>query len=720
MKLKTRIFILMSVIFAAFMVTIALYSSYLVTQLNERWGARVTEKQVLFDKHRTLQPLLREIGLARQLAAEPAMLEMALHEGSVKAQEAGIAVLEQYRMRFQDHSYFAAIIKSGHYYFNDDDAKQFGAQQLRYTLSRKNPDDAWFYATVESDREYQVNVDPDAHLGNVKVWINVAVKQGNQVVAVIGTGIDIGEFLKGTVDDTQVGIDNLFIDRDMAVQLHADQTLIDYASLTKAVDQRRKVDVLLRDPSDLARLRAVMHRLESAPDKIETLWVNYEGRKRLLGVAYLPAIGWFDLTLIDGGTLGLLEQFYFIPVFAVLFLLGLLATGIMLHRLVLKPLYKMGLSIEQIKAGNYDIDVPQTGTGEIAELSAEFRNMLDVVRNTKQDLENTVAHRTAQLSLELAERRRVEDDLRRSETKFRQLFELSPIGLAMVDYETGKFLEVNHSVLESIGYTKAELLALNCRDVTPVEYESQEREQIDSLNRTGYFGPTIREYMRKDGSRYPIEIRGFRLTDSDGKMCVWGIVEDITERTQFEAQIRQLAYYDTLTQLPNRRLLNDRMNQVIASSRRSGCHAALMFLDLDNFKPLNDTYGHAVGDLLLVEAASRLKNCVREMDTVARFGGDEFVVMLSELDRGQAGAAAEALNVAEKIRSVLSQSYSLTISREERVDTLVRHHCTVSIGVVLFVDHQGSQDEVLKWADAAMYQAKDGGRNQIRFYEAPV
>lgn len=720
MKLKTRIFILMSVIFAAFMVTIALYSSYLVTQLNEHWGARVTEKQVLFDKHRTLQPLLREIGLARQLAAEPAMLEMALHEGSVKAQEAGIAVLEQYRMRFQDHSYFAAIIKSGHYYFNDDDAKQFGAQQLRYTLSRKNPDDAWFYATVESDREYQVNVDPDAHLGNVKVWINVSVKQGNRVVAVIGTGIDIGEFLKGTVDDTQVGIDNLFIDRDMAVQLHADQTLIDYASLTKAVDQRRKVDVLLRDPSDLARLRAVMHRLESAPDKIETLWVNYEGRKRLLGVAYLPAIGWFDLTLIDGGSLGLLEQFYFIPVFAALFLFGLLVTGIMLHRLVLKPLYKMGLSIEQIKSGNYDIDVPQTGTGEIAELSAEFRNMLDVVRNTKQDLENTVAHRTAQLSLELAERRRVEDDLRRSETKFRQLFELSPIGLAMVDYETGKFLEVNHSVLESIGYSKAELLALNCRDVTPVEYESQEREQIDSLNRTGYFGPTIREYMRKDGSRYPIEIRGFRLTDSDGKMCVWGIVEDITERTQFEAQIRQLAYYDTLTQLPNRRLLNDRMNQVIASSRRSGCHAALMFLDLDNFKPLNDTYGHAVGDLLLVEAASRLKNCVREMDTVARFGGDEFVVMLSELDRDRAGSAAEALNVAEKIRSVLSQSYSLRISREECVDTLVEHHCTVSIGVVLFVDHQGSQDEVLKWADAAMYQAKDGGRNQIRFYEAPV
>ncbi|MDP1870508.1 MAG: diguanylate cyclase [Gallionella sp.] len=720
MKLKTRIFILMSVIFAAFMVTIALYSSYLVTQLNEHWGARVTEKQVLFDKHRTLQPLLREIGLARQLAAEPAMLEMALHEGSVKAQEAGIGVLEQYRMRFQDHSYFAAIIKSGHYYFNDDDAKQFGAQQLRYTLSRKNPDDAWFYATVESDHEYQVNVDPDAHLGNVKVWINVAVKQGNRVVAVIGTGIDIGEFLKGTVDDTQVGIDNLFIDRDMAVQLHADQTLIDYASLTKAVDQRRKVDVLLRDPSDLAKLRAVMHRLESAPDKIETLWVNYEGRKRLLGVAYLPAIGWFDLTLIDGGSLGLLEQFYFIPVFAALFLLGLLATGIILHRLVLKPLYKMGLSIEQIKSGNYDIDVPQTGTGEIAELSAEFKNMLDVVRNTKHELENTVAHRTAQLSLELAERRRAEDDLRRSETKFRQLFELSPIGLAMVDHETGKFLEVNHSVLESIGYSKAELLALNCRDVTPAEYEFQEREQTDSLNRTGYFGPTIREYMRKDGSRYPIEIRGFRLTDSDGKMVVWAIVEDITERTQLEAQIRQLAYYDTLTQLPNRRLLNDRMNQVIASSRRSGCHAALMFLDLDNFKPLNDTYGHAVGDLLLVEAATRLKNCVREMDTVARFGGDEFVVMLSELDRDQAGSAAEALNVAEKIRSVLSQSYSLMISREERVDTLVEHHCTVSIGVVLFADYEGSQDEVLKWADAAMYQAKEDGRNQIRFYEAPV
>ncbi|MEI7456161.1 MAG: diguanylate cyclase [Nitrosomonadales bacterium] len=715
MKLKTRIFILMGLIFVSFMVVIALYSSYLVTQINEQWGARMTEKQVLFDKHRTLQPLLREIALARQLAAEPVMLDMALNEGNAKAE--GIALLEQYRLKFQDRSYFAAFVKSGHYYFNDA-ANKFDAQQLRYTLSRSNPDDAWFYATVSSDREYQVNVDPDAHLGNVKVWINVAIKQGDQVVAVIGTGIDIGDFLKGTVDVAQAGIHNLFIDREMAVQLHADQALIDYASLTKSAEQRRKVDVLLKDPADLAQLRGAMRRLESTPDKIETLWVNYEGKPRLLGVAFLPEIGWFDLTLIDGGALRLQQQFNFIPVFAALFLLGMLAAGIMLHRVVLKPLYKMGLSIEQIKAGNYDIDVPLVGTGEIAELSAEFKNMVEVVRNTKHELEKTVEQRTVQLSLELAERRRVEDELRSSEIKFRQLFELSPIGLAMVDQATGKFLEVNQSVLQSMGYSRAELLTLNYWDVTPREYEQQELAQIDSLNQTGYFGPNIKEYIRKDGSRYPIEIRGCRLKDSYGRMVIWGLIEDITKRTQLEAQIRQLAYYDTLTQLPNRRMLNDRMSQVIAASRRSGCHAALMFLDLDNFKPLNDTHGHAVGDLLLVEAAKRLKKCIREMDTVARFGGDEFVVMLSELDTDQSGSVAEALNVAEKIRAVLSEPYYLAITQQDR--ELLEHHCTVSIGVVVFIGDETGQDELLKWADAAMYQAKDAGRNLIRFYDAAV
>jgi len=199
---------------------------------------------------------------------------------------------------------------------------------------------------------------------------------------------------------------------------------------------------------------------------------------------------------------------------------------------------------------------------------------------------------------------------------------------------------------------------------------------------------------------------------------VHGFIQDITEHKQMENKVRQMAFYDTLTQLPNRRLLVDRLNQTMAASKRSGHYAALMFLDLDNFKPLNDQHGHGAGDLLLIEVAKRLTSCVREMDTVSRFGGDEFVVMLSELVADKDESISQACVVAEKIRTLLSEPYRLKVPSVDGTGGDVVHHCSACIGVVLFVNHEASQDELLKWADAAMYQAKKSGRNSIRFHKA--
>ena len=144
-----------------------------------------------------------------------------------------------------------------------------------------------------------------------------------------------------------------------------------------------------------------------------------------------------------------------------------------------------------------------------------------------------------------------------------------------------------------------------------------------------------------------------------------GIMEDITERKHAEELIHNFAFFDALTQLPNRRLLNDRLSQTMLASKRSSHYGALMFLDLDNFKPLNDAHGHDAGDLLLVEVARRITQCVREVDTVARFGGDEFVIMLSDLDVDKTESIAQAAIVAEKIRSSLSEPYVLTLQRGE-------------------------------------------------------
>jgi hypothetical protein len=199
MRLSARFYLLMVAIFLSFSLVSWLAFSDMVNKINVLWGKRFAERQVLFDKHRTLSPLIREIRLARQMAAEPALIEMALHEEDKAVRRRATKVMERYRFDFRDHSYFAAFARSGNYYFNDS-AGQYSDKQYRYTLSPREKRDYWFYATLKSGVDYQVNLDSDAHLGVVKVWINVLLKNGSEVLGVIGTGIDLTEFLKESVD----------------------------------------------------------------------------------------------------------------------------------------------------------------------------------------------------------------------------------------------------------------------------------------------------------------------------------------------------------------------------------------------------------------------------------------------------------------------------------------------------------------------------------------
>jgi diguanylate cyclase (GGDEF)-like protein/PAS domain S-box-containing protein len=203
----------------------------------------------------------------------------------------------------------------------------------------------------------------------------------------------------------------------------------------------------------------------------------------------------------------------------------------------------------------------------------------------------------------------------------------------------------------------------------------------------------------------------------DGKVLgIFVLVSDITIVKEADAAIKNLAFFDTLTNLPNRRLFNDHLTQVIASNKRSGKFGAVMFLDMDNFKSLNDNRRHGAGDLLLIEAANRIKNCVRETDTVARFGGDEFVVLLNDLDTNKGISTSQAKIVAEKIRDSLSKPYNLIVKHRMKDDEHFEHLCTTSIGVVLFIGKDVEKDEILKWADSSMYRAKNAGGNSVQFY----
>ena len=397
MKLRLRFLLLTTAIFIVFVFITYLLSLQLINKINQEWGRQFTVRQVLFDKYRTLSPLIREITLARKMAADPEIIRMAMHENDPELVRRGIAAMENYRYNFRDHSYFAALARSGNYYFNDA-ANQYKSSQLRYVLSPKNANDKWFYATLSDGKEYQVNLDPDTHLGVTKVWINVLIKNGGDVLGVIGTGIDLTDFLKETVSISQQEVHNLFIDSSLAIQLNSDPGLIDYMSIAKEVSQRSKVDLLLKNPSDVEHLRLAMQRLQATPEHIETLWVDYQEGKHLLGVAYLPEIGWYDLTLMDAQSLALIEGKLLAPIlFGIAFLIALITMGLALRNWVLKPIATLQQSTEKIKHGNFNVDLSILGHSEIGNLSRSFVSMAEHVRDTNLDLENKIRERTEEL-----------------------------------------------------------------------------------------------------------------------------------------------------------------------------------------------------------------------------------------------------------------------------------------------------------------------------------
>lgn len=279
----------------------------------------------------------------------------------------------------------------------------------------------------------------------------------------------------------------------------------------------------------------------------------------------------------------------------------------------------------------------------------------------------------------------------------------------MITTPDAVILRVNQAFEEMSGYSAAEVVGRNPRIFKSGKHDAVFFQTLWSqLDSSGKWSGEIWD-KRKNGQVYPKLMTITAVRDDDHRVSHYvAVSRDISQSKQSEQDIHQLAFYDSLTALPNRRLLLDRLQQALASSARFGKEGALLFIDLDNFKALNDTLGHDIGDLLLQQVAQRLQSCIREGDTVARLGGDEFVVMLENLSEHTLEAAAQTEVIAEKILSALSKIYQLSTHE---------YNSTASIGATLFKNPEEKIDELMKQADIAMYQAKKAGRNAIRFFD---
>ncbi|MDE2584008.1 MAG: EAL domain-containing protein [Betaproteobacteria bacterium] len=342
--------------------------------------------------------------------------------------------------------------------------------------------------------------------------------------------------------------------------------------------------------------------------------------------------------------------------------------------------------------------------------SGNFSTPIDV----PPGLEGSVMGQLRQTQLQLKEldleRQLSQQELVKSQELLLQSQHLASLGYFILSPDSGE-LETSEVFNSIFGIAPHELRKVEDW-LAAIAPEQQERYRKLLAELRGKEGDVDWEYpivRAQDGTTRWVRMVAQISLDREGRPTRWfGNVQDITERKLAEERIHSLAFYDPLTGLANRRLLNDRLQHAIASSARSAEFGALIMLDLDHFKTLNDSRGHAVGDQLLVQVAQRLHTGVREGDTVARLGGDEFVILLESLDSVEQAAAAEAMTVAEKILSILNAPYTL----EER-----DYHSTSSIGVTLLRGYATPAETLLRQADLALYQAKSTGRNATRFYQ---
>lgn len=332
-----------------------------------------------------------------------------------------------------------------------------------------------------------------------------------------------------------------------------------------------------------------------------------------------------------------------------------------------------------------------------------YRFICRQLKSAEVVLARTIAPMMRIASRSITERKRIEQELRIAATAFE-----TQDGMMITDRDK-VILRVNRAFTESSGYSAEEVIGKSPQFFRSGYHEPAFYEDLwRQIEQQGHWRGEM--YARhKSGAVYPIWCSGAVVRGSDGTIINYvGTVSDITRRKAAEKEIMELAFYDSLTKLGNRRLLMVRLQQALAVSRRTGGRGALLFIDLDNFKMLNDSAGHEMGDLLLQQVAKRLTNCARDGDTVVRLGGDEFVVILTDLDPQIEHAARLAELIGQRMRAALNESYALA----DQV-----HYSSPSIGATLFHAEHETVAELLRRADLAMYQAKAAGRNALCFFD---
>lgn len=658
---------------------------YFSTNIARDLGSKYAQENAMRYAEKIKGTIDFDITLTQKLASRIPIREWAMDENNSQVKQEVFTILNDYLEVSKAGSWFIAFEKSGNYYFNDANGSYTGSEYIK-TLLANNYNDTWFFHTLRSPDPYNLNIDYDEALGLTKLWLNMPIIQDGKRIGVVGVGFDYTHFINEYIAEDKEGFTTMILNKKGAIVAHKEKRYVNYKS--EVVDSTSWITLasLVDKGHNEAEFSKKLAALATQRVSSTSFDLYMNGRHYIASATYLPHLKWINLSMVDlDNVFGTREMAVIGTVFIILAFLAWAVIFMLSQRYLISPIRAISEVMRKIKEGDYTVrlDDKRTRCDEIGELCQNINEMVE----------------------------KIEHSAKHAEEEYRWLADNMSDVIWIMELN-GRFTYVSPSVQRLRGYTPEEVLQQKLEEVIcEGSLEAVRASMAEAFTEVASGKePTAKTVMieqpHKNGSTVWTEANFRLILNDEGKPFRFtGVTRDASERMKADEEIRNLAFYDPLTSLANRRLLLDRLEQAIVAAKRTGSYGGLIYLDLDRFKPLNDRFGHEAGDQLLIEAGRRIKECIRATDTAARFGGDEFVILINDLEVIREEGLEYTQAIAKKIQTQLSLPYVLEITT---------YSLSASIGVSLFGHEIATVHEAINEVDKLMYQAKEAKQEEER------